>query len=127
MVNIGSPRFTDTFTEFLDVFLPGAELVSQRQKIAAQYPCTEAPYDGDYRLCIATVIRDASFTCNTRDLYSAYPSISHMMRYGFPTASLARRASDLVPLFSNYYSEAKAILEKNNSGRRNWFGVWLLD
>ncbi|KAE9579342.1 hypothetical protein CGMCC3_g4630 [Colletotrichum fructicola] len=105
----------DTFTEFLDVFLPGAELVSQRQKIAAQYPCTEAPYDGDYRLCIATVIRDASFTCNTRDLYSAYPSISHMMRYGFPTASLARRASDLVPLFSNYYSEAKAILEKNNT------------
>ncbi|KAJ3951283.1 hypothetical protein N0V92_012318 [Colletotrichum tropicale] len=104
----------DTFTEFLNVFLPGVELASQRQKIAAQYPCTEAPYDGDYRLCIATVIRDASFTCNTRDLYSAYPSISHMMRYGFPTASLARHASDLVPLFSNYYSEAKAILEKNN-------------
>ncbi|KAF4873142.1 Secreted lipase [Colletotrichum siamense] len=104
----------DTFTEFLDVFLPGAELASQRQKIAAQYPCTEAPYDGDYRLRIATVIRDASFTCNTRDLYSAYPSISHMMRYGFPTASLARHASDLVPLFSKYFSEAAAILEKNN-------------
>ncbi|KAI8260166.1 Secreted lipase [Colletotrichum sp. SAR 10_77] len=104
----------DTFTEFLDVFLPGAELASQRQKIAAQYPCTEAPYDGDYRLCIATVIRDASFTCNTRDLYSAYPSISHMMRYGFPTASLARHASDLVPLFSKYFSEATAILEKND-------------
>ncbi|KAK1688919.1 Alpha/Beta hydrolase protein [Colletotrichum godetiae] len=105
---------SDTFAEFLDVFLPGSELASQRQKIAAQYPCTEPPYDGDYRLCIATVIRDASFTCNTRDLYSAFPSISHMMRYGFPTASLARHASDLVPLFSNHYGEAKAILEKNN-------------
>lgn len=105
---------SDTFAEFLEVYFPGAELASQRQRIAAQYPCTEDPYDGDYRLCIATVIRDASFTCNTRDLYSAFPSKSHMLRYGFPTASLARHASDLVPLFSNHRTEAEAILEKNN-------------
>ncbi|OHF03193.1 hypothetical protein CORC01_01577 [Colletotrichum orchidophilum] len=117
---------SDTFAEFLDVFLPGAELASQRQKIAAQYPCTKYPYDGDYRLCIATVIRDASFTCNTRDLYSAYPSKSHMLRYGFPTAYYARHASDLVPLFSNDFIEAKAILEKNSVSTVEAWGYALL-
>ncbi|KAF4826690.1 Secreted lipase [Colletotrichum tropicale] len=93
---------------------PGGRAGISTTKDSHPIPLYRSPYDGDYRLCITTVIRDASFTCNTRDLYSAYPNISHMMRYGFPTASLARHASDLVPLFSNYYSEAKAVLEKNN-------------
>ncbi|KAJ0311114.1 hypothetical protein COL5a_002465 [Colletotrichum fioriniae] len=104
---------SDTFTAFLNIFLPGAKLASQRQQITAQYPCAESPYNGDYRLCIATVIRDASFVCNTRDLYSAYPSIAHMMRYGFPIGQFARHAADLVALFSNNLQEATDILKKN--------------
>ncbi|KAK1465073.1 hypothetical protein CMEL01_12428 [Colletotrichum melonis] len=103
----------DTFNAFLNIFLPGAKLAPQRQQITAQYPCAQSPYNGDYRLCIATVIRDASFVCNTRDLYSAYPSIARMMRYGFPIGQLARHAADLVALFSNNLEEAKDILKKN--------------
>ncbi|KXH45659.1 hypothetical protein CSIM01_09728 [Colletotrichum simmondsii] len=101
---------SDTFTEFLETFLPGADLAPQRQEIANQYPCTKSPYNGDYRFCIATVIRDASFTCNTRDLYSAYPTISHMMQYGFPDAKYAYHTSDLLALFANNETEAVDIL-----------------
>lgn len=104
---------SDTFAAFLNIVLPGAKLESQRQRIAAQYPCTASPYYGDYRLCIATVIRDASFTCNTRDLYSAYPDMAHMMQFGFPTAFHAVHAADLVALFANNYEEAVDILQKN--------------
>lgn len=105
---------SDTFTAFLNIFFPGAKLASQRERIAAQYPCTAPPYNGDYRLCIATVIRDASFTCNTRDLYSAYPDVAHMMQYGFPIAYYARHAADLVALFANNHEEAVDILKKNH-------------
>ncbi|KAK1983798.1 Alpha/Beta hydrolase protein [Colletotrichum cereale] len=104
---------SDTFAAFLGIFLPGAKLTSQRERIAAQYPCTAPPYNGDYRQCIATVIRDASFTCNTRDLYSAYPDIAYMIRYGFPINTYARHAADLVALFANNHAEAVEILEKN--------------
>ncbi|KAK2039642.1 alpha/beta-hydrolase [Colletotrichum somersetense] len=112
-----TPKFvtsSDTFTAFLNIFLPGAKLASQRQKIAAKYTCTAPPFNGDYRRCIATVISDASFVCNTRDLYSAYPNKAHMMRYGFPTAEHARHAADLVALFSNNHAEAVELLKKNN-------------
>lgn len=105
---------SDTFTAFLEIFLPGDELAPIRLEIAAQYNCTEPPYNEDYHLCIATVIRDSSFTCNTRDLYSAYPDVAHMMRYGFPNATLARHASDLVALFANNDEEAVEILEKSS-------------
>ncbi|KAG7039410.1 carboxylesterase family protein [Colletotrichum scovillei] len=101
---------SDTFTGFLETFFPEADLEPQRQDIANQYPCTKPPYNGDYRFCIATVIRDASFTCNTRDLYSAYPTISHMMQYAFPTAEYAHHASDLLTLFANNKTEAVDIL-----------------
>ncbi|KAJ3457968.1 hypothetical protein MRS44_012077 [Fusarium solani] len=100
------------FNDFLATFLPGAKLESQRQQIAQQYNCTKL-FGGDYTLCIATVIRDASFTCNTRDLYSAYPSESHMMRYGYPFPNYAYHASDLIPLFANSFDEAVGLLSKS--------------
>ncbi|KAJ1325305.1 cholinesterase [Microdochium nivale] len=102
-----------TFTQFLHVFLPGAKLEPQRTEIAAQYPCTSAPFGGDYQMCVGAMIQDASFTCNTRDLFSAFPKVSHMMRYGFPNLELAHHAADLVALFANSVSEATEVLMKN--------------
>ncbi|KAH6949434.1 Alpha/Beta hydrolase protein [Fusarium avenaceum] len=89
-----------TFYGFLDKFLPGQELTSVRAKIAKQYNCT-ADFKGDYNLCLRQVIRDASFTCNTRDLLDAYPKQAYAMNYGFPNDSLAYHASDLIPLFAD--------------------------
>ncbi|KXJ87352.1 Alpha/Beta hydrolase protein, partial [Microdochium bolleyi] len=107
----------ETFTQFLGVFLPGANLEAQRQQIAAQYPCSSPPYNGDYQMCVGAMIQDASFTCNTRDLFSAYPKVSHMMRYGFPTSETARHAADLVALFPNNIAETTDVLVKNGLPR----------
>ncbi|KAF4343780.1 cholinesterase [Fusarium beomiforme] len=71
-----------------------------RTKIAGQYNCTR-DYNGDYNLCLRHVIRDSSFTCNTRDLLDAYPKQAYAMNYGFPDDNLAYHATDLVPLFAN--------------------------
>ncbi|KAH7466618.1 hypothetical protein FOMA001_g16031 [Fusarium oxysporum f. sp. matthiolae] len=89
-----------TFYGFLEKFLPGQNLGSVRAKIAKQYNCT-TDFKGNYSLCLRNVIRDASFTCNTRDLLDAYPKQAYAMNYGFPNDSLAYHASDLIPLFAN--------------------------
>lgn len=120
---------SDTFAAFLEIFFPGDELEPIRGEIAAQYNCTEPPYNNDYQLCIATVIRDASFTCNTRDLYSAYPDVAHMMRYGFLDAESARHAVDLIALFANNDEEAVEILENAGIPHNNatWYAYFLID
>ncbi|ETS78420.1 hypothetical protein PFICI_10482 [Pestalotiopsis fici W106-1] len=100
-----------TFVDFLTVFLPGAKPAAQRDKIFQRYNC-ESRFQGNYRDCVATVIRDASFTCNTRDLFTAFPNQTHAMSYGFPFSRYARHASDLVPLFVNNQSEAVELLKK---------------
>jgi carboxylesterase type B len=110
-----TPKGIDSFAKFvsfLNTFLPGSDLETQRGEIIKQYNCTET-FQGDYTACISAVIRDASFTCNTRDLFEAFPSQSHMMRYGFPLPELAHHGSDLVALFSNNYDEAYELLLKN--------------
>ncbi|CAJ0538539.1 Ff.00g066000.m01.CDS01 [Fusarium sp. VM40] len=99
------------FNDFLSLFLPGNKLSNVRKQIAQQYNCTVL-FGGDYTACIATTIRDASFTCNTRDLYSAYPTVSYMMRYSFPLESFAYHATDLVALFSNSVDQAVQLLGK---------------
>ncbi|SPJ81876.1 uncharacterized protein FTOL_09281 [Fusarium torulosum] len=99
------------FNDFLGLFLPGNKLRSVRKQISQQYNCTVL-FGGDYTACIATTIRDASFTCNTRDLYSAYPTVSYMMRYSFPLERFAYHATDLVALFSNSIDQAVQLLGK---------------
>ncbi|KAF4990586.1 hypothetical protein FGRMN_8401 [Fusarium graminum] len=89
-----------TFFDFLDKFLPGQKLTPIRTEIANMYDC-EKDFGGDYNMCLRHVIRDASFTCNTRDLLDAYPGQAYAMNYGFPNDTLALHASDLVPLFTN--------------------------
>lgn len=92
--------------------MPGESLAPQRKLISDQYVCTSPPYSGGYRKCIAAIIQNASFTCNTRDLYSGYPDKSHMMRYGFPFDLWVYHAADLVALFSNNKAEAAGLLLK---------------
>lgn len=99
----------EKFIEFLNTFLPGEDLEDVRQKIIQQYDCKK-DFDSDYTECIATVIRDASFTCNTRDLFDAYPDKSHMMRYGFPIPEFALHATDLIALFSNTHDDVVQLL-----------------
>ncbi|KAI8679046.1 COesterase domain-containing protein [Fusarium keratoplasticum] len=89
-----------TFYGFLTKFLPGESYAPLRTKIANQYNCVK-DYKGDYNLCLRHVIRDASFTCNTRDLLDSYPQQAYAMNYGFPNDALAVHATDLVPLFAN--------------------------
>ncbi|EEU44553.1 uncharacterized protein NECHADRAFT_85213 [Fusarium vanettenii 77-13-4] len=115
----------EAFDHFLASFLPGAKLESQRQQIAEQYNCTKL-FDGNYTLCITTTIRDAAFTCNTRDLYSAYPSKSHMIQYGFPSPELANHASDLLPLFANSYDEVVQMLAPSLGELKAIAYAWLL-
>ena len=88
--------------------MPEPQLEVVRQAIKAQYPAQGPPYYGDQRGRIADVIRDSSFTCNTRWLYDAYNSIgagTYMLQYDFLDYFLeqhyndAIHASDLLPLF----------------------------
>ncbi|KAJ3534189.1 hypothetical protein NM208_g7645 [Fusarium decemcellulare] len=89
-----------SFNNFLEMFLPGDSLTCVREKIADQYNC-ETKYKGDYNLCLRYVIRDSSFTCNTRDLIDSYKEQTYAMDYGYPNDDLAFHAADLVPLFMN--------------------------
>lgn len=82
------------------MFLPGTKLASLPQKIANKYDC-QGQFGGNYFNCLRQVIRDISFTCNTRDLIDAYPQQAYAMSYGFPNHQIAYHATDLIPLFMN--------------------------
>lgn len=99
-----------TFDSFLASFLPGA--AAQQQAIKQHYDCKTA-FKGDWNKCVGTIIRDASFTCNTRNLYDAFPDKTYMMRYAFPVKDAAHHGSDMVPLFTTNATEAKHMLVKN--------------
>lgn len=103
-----------TFTTFLNTFFPEPSLEPIRNSIAANYDCASSPYNGDYHACAADVIRDSSFTCNTRNLFDAFPSISHMMLYGFPDYALAYHAADLIPTFASGLQQAYDMLRYDN-------------
>lgn len=104
--NISSQR---EFDEFLFDFFPDPILEPLRNKIREQYNCT-AKFHGNFRDCIAAVIQDSSFTCNTRDLFESNPKESFMMKYTFPDPRLAFHAADLIPLFRNNITEVIDLL-----------------
>ncbi|KHN96046.1 carboxylesterase family protein [Metarhizium album ARSEF 1941] len=99
------------FDGFLATFLPGDALAPQRRAIKAFYACPET-HGGNFSACLETVIRDAVFTCNTRYLFEAYPERSHMMEYAFASRETGYHGVDLIPLFTNSVSEARAFIEK---------------
>lgn len=96
-----------SFDNFMNEFLPGGSHQAQREEIEKKY-CSK----GRYKQCMETIIRDASFTCNTRDLFEAYPDRSYMMAYLFPVNGLAFHGADLVPLFSNSEEQSFEMMMK---------------
>ncbi|KAK7221626.1 hypothetical protein V2G26_009629 [Clonostachys chloroleuca] len=59
----------------------------------------------------AAIITHAVFTCNTRDLATAYPDVSYMMEYGFPIDKLACHATDLFSMFFANATEIEKTVE----------------
>jgi hypothetical protein len=108
-----------TFQEFLHNFMPEKELSDIKTAIQNKYNCQNPPYNGDYHLCASTLIRDSSFTCNTRQLYDAYKRIGkdvYMMQYNFPGPRFAPavHATDLVPTFINNKTKIVRLLQHLN-------------
>ena len=101
-----------SFEEFLLEFMPEEKLDRVRQAIQNQYDCTAPPYNGDFRFCVATMIRDSVFTCSTRQLYDAYKGKAYMMQFSFPgpLGPPALHAMDLIPTFINSGTDVKALL-----------------
>lgn len=115
-----TPKGVDSqsaFDKIIQAFLPGSTLAPEREAIRQRYNCTQAPFNGDYQACIRVLIQDGFFTCNTRNLFDAYPTSSYMLSYSFPVEAYAYHASDLIPLFMNGPDEAEALLIKLNVSR----------
>lgn len=94
---------------FLNEFLPGSALAPQREAIKKEYDCKKKYLT--YRLCVAAIIAHGVFTCNTRDLATAYPEQTYMMEYEFPVDGMAFHGSDLIPEFMNTVEEAVELLK----------------
>ncbi|CAH0034430.1 unnamed protein product [Clonostachys rhizophaga] len=90
---------------FLNQFLPGPELKTQRTKIKEQYDCKNYPNEPKYSLCVAQIIAHAVFNCNGRDLFNTFSDRSYVMEYSFPFDGLTIHGTDLIPLFSNNLEE----------------------
>ncbi|MCJ1247550.1 hypothetical protein MMC30_004764 [Trapelia coarctata] len=99
------PKYIQTeadVTTFIDDFLPEDQLNEIRDAVQAQYPASGPPYDGDQRRRVENLIRDSTFTCNTRDLYDAYKGKAWMMQYDFLSSfNEAVHSADLLPTFWN--------------------------
>ena len=81
--------------------MPGIELAKVRDQITKAYP-SEDYRDQLYR--VGALINNASFTCNTRQLFDAYNGKipTYMMNYHFlGKYDAAVHASDLLPTFCN--------------------------
>ena len=97
--------------------MPEERLAGVRSAIRAQYNCSQPPYDGNYTFCVSMLIRDSTFTCNTRQLYDAYRTKAYMMQYSFPAGGSlglpeAKHATDLVPTFANSKTNLVALLKE---------------
>ncbi|KAK3390106.1 carboxylesterase family protein [Podospora didyma] len=103
-----------TIIDFLSKFFPGETLQSVRDQILGNYtkPC-DSTYPG-WKTCLNHIIRDSSFTCNTRWLHDAYPKANRwMMAYNFPNPVEAVHAFDLVPLYMNTFQDAFNLIRRN--------------
>ncbi|MCJ1372575.1 hypothetical protein MMC20_003800 [Loxospora ochrophaea] len=98
------------FDEFLMAFMPGDALAGVRDEITQAYPSKRFKDNQTER--VATLIRDAAFTCNTRQLFDAYHRQipTWMMNYKF-AGNNAVHASDLLPTFCNKDLSVAELLE----------------
>lgn len=99
----------ESFDAYLAEFLPGGERELQRSLIRQKYDC-EKIFNGDFRACAGAIIEHLVITCNTRYLADAFSGKTYAMQYGFPWDTLAFHGADLIPLFTNNFEEAKALL-----------------
>lgn len=112
------PEFIRTEADaesYIREFFPQSELSDLRTAVLKQYPADGSPYRGNARKRTEAVIRDLSFTCNTRVLYDAYHNNAktYMMQYNVGSAEgLAFHAADLIPLFWNGEFDFLSILKK---------------
>ena len=90
-----------TFDAFLLKLLPQPHLALVRAAIKSQYPLSA--YSKDQRKRAAAVIRDSSFTCNTRYLFDAAQrsnTTAWMMQYNYLDYwGAAMHAADILPTF----------------------------
>lgn len=116
------PKGADTpegFERVLAEFMPGEEFSEQREAITMEYDCEER-FEGNYTKCISAVIQDSTFTCNTRDVFQAFPDKTHMMRYGFLSAETAVHGSDLIPLFASTRKQTTDLAIKLSNNTLSW-------
>lgn len=99
------PKFIRNETdveEYITDFFPQPELSGLKDAVLKQYPADGYPYWANARNRTGAIIRDMSFTCNTRLLYDAYHSKAptYMMEYDvLSKIGLALHGTDLLPLF----------------------------
>jgi hypothetical protein len=103
----------EDFTTYLEKFMPEDRLAYVRAAIEQQYPSSAYLYDQQLR--VGAVIRDSTFTCNTRfahDAYAATPAKLYMMAYNLPDRFNSHHGSDLLPTFWYARLDVAAFLEK---------------
>ena len=108
--------------------MPGNEMSKVRDQINKRYPSGKYK-DQLYR--VGELIRDASFTCNTRQLFDAYKGKINtwMMNYHFlANFDAAVHASDLLPTFCNNDTPVSKLLQDClhiPAGKANLIGPYM--
>lgn len=91
------------FDKFLQKLMPQKHLKLVRDAIKAQYPLSA--YSNDQIKRTGAVIRDSSFTCNTRFIYDSREhtnTTTYMMQYNYLDYwGAAQHATDILPTFWN--------------------------
>ncbi|KAK0704475.1 Alpha/Beta hydrolase protein [Lasiosphaeris hirsuta] len=108
-----TPNGEQDVKNFLTSFFPESSLSTIRDQILTQYTppnnitCRLYPIPC-WQEALQNIIRDSSFTCNTRFLLQAYgpTTPTFMMSYLHPYAIDAFHALDLIPLYMNSFSDA---------------------
>lgn len=111
------PKFIQNETDvgkYIRDFFPQPNLSGLKTAVLKQYPADGYPYWGNARNRTEAIIRDMSFTCNTRLLYDAYhnKAPTYMMQYDFLSKlGLALHGTDLLPLFFNSKFDILSLLK----------------
>lgn len=112
-----TPKHVDSqedFDDFLLSFLPEDRMESERNDIRERYNCrTKFWGKNKYKKCLGAVIRDSTFTCNTRNVFEAYKGKAWTMSYGFPTTNTSFHGTDLVPMFMNESQAVQFLMSSN--------------
>ena len=123
------PKDPQKFEDFLTNFMPQPDLESIKTDIDNRY--NSGRFYGNQLRRAAILIRDSTFTCNTRQLFDAYRGQSnittYMLSYGFLNiVGAAVHASDLVPTFVNQDTDVPALIANCDQNILKQFGAKLV-